>query len=397
MALHMFGALFLHAHDAQELRDDPAGRAADRGGDGEPARVGLPHPLQAGADAAGGRAQPGADALRLLLSRRLRRVLGAGVQRLQRRTSTATPTSRPSISGGWYDPFAVATTTYFAAMAAKNTTPQRLIMGPWTHASMRGVGETFAGDVDFGPDARWGDARYNEERLRWFDRWLTGRGPRTAVRATSPRRSRDLRHGRRQRAPDTRQGKLDHGGRWREEQEWPLARTRFADFYLRADGGLSEAAPDGDDPPARFTFDPSHPVPTIAGTVTGFFELVPLSEGMNPAFVPPRARMRSIVLPGAAHQQETPAVIGGATALPAAGAPAGRAGLPDAAAARAGRGDRADRRDALDLVVGGRHRLHRQAARRLPAEPGLPGRLRHEPGRLDHPRPLPRRLGARGF
>jgi predicted acyl esterase len=106
------------------------------------------------------------------------------------------------------------------------------------------------------------------------------------------------------------EGRLDHGGRWRDEQEWPLARTRFTDFYLRAGGGLSEAAPDGDDPPDRFAFDPRHPVPTIAGTVTGFYELVPLSEGMNPDYVPPRARMRSLVLPGAAHQRETPAVIG---------------------------------------------------------------------------------------
>jgi predicted acyl esterase len=31
-------------------------------------------------------------------------------------------------------------------------------------------------------------------------------------------------------------GRLDHGGYWRDEQEWPLARTRFTDYYLHGDG-----------------------------------------------------------------------------------------------------------------------------------------------------------------
>src|SRR5438105_362321 len=36
-------------------------------------------------------------------------------------------------SGGWFDPFAIATTTtnYFTAMSKQNSMPQRLIMGPW--------------------------------------------------------------------------------------------------------------------------------------------------------------------------------------------------------------------------------------------------------------------------
>jgi uncharacterized protein len=57
-------------------------------------------------------------------------------------------------------------------MERKNTTQQRLIIGPWNHGAMRGRGQTWVGDVDFGPAAQWGDARYNEERLRWFGRWL---------------------------------------------------------------------------------------------------------------------------------------------------------------------------------------------------------------------------------
>jgi putative CocE/NonD family hydrolase len=43
-------------------------------------------------------------------------------------------------------------------------------------------------------------------------------------------------------------------------------------------------------------------VPTVGGAVTGFYELVPIGEGMNPLYVSPRARMRSLVLDGPADQ-----------------------------------------------------------------------------------------------
>src|SRR5690606_4059993 len=68
--------------------------------------------------------------------------------------------------------------------------------------------------------------------------------------------------------------------------------------------------PDG---PPTFTYDPAHPVPTIAANVTGFFELVPVGDHLDEAFrhvVPWRARMKSIVNPGATHQREAPGIIG---------------------------------------------------------------------------------------
>jgi putative CocE/NonD family hydrolase len=61
--------------------------------------------------------------------------------------------------------------------------------------------------------------------------------------------------------------------RWREEQEFPLARTQYTRYYLRSakapntaagDGTLSFHAP-GPEPPATFTYDPADPVPTIGG------------------------------------------------------------------------------------------------------------------------------------
>jgi len=63
-------------------------------------------------------------------------------------------------------------------------------------------------------------------------------------------------------------GRMDHGGQWRAEKQWPLAGTVPTSFYLHGDGGLSEAAPDAGAPPRIYDYDPRHPVPTIGGTVT---------------------------------------------------------------------------------------------------------------------------------
>ena len=103
-----------------------------------------------------------------------------------------------TMSTGWYDGFPHADTEYFAAMAAKNTAPQRLVVGPWSHVGMRGDA-TYTLDVDFGADSRWGVQRYFEEQLEFFDRWLpddaTGPAGRRGAGA-------DLRDGRRQRPQD---------------------------------------------------------------------------------------------------------------------------------------------------------------------------------------------------
>jgi len=61
--------------------------------------------------------------------------------------------------------------------------------------------------------------------------------------------------------------------RWRDENEWPLARTRYTSYYLRGggkantlhgDGRLSLEAP-GDEPADSYRYDPKDPVPTAGG------------------------------------------------------------------------------------------------------------------------------------
>ena len=62
--------------------------------------------------------------------------------------------------------------------------------------------------------------------------------------------------------------RLDHGGRWRSEQQWPLARTISTVFYLQADGALSTQSPQEDQRPSHYLFDPNRPVPTIGGNIS---------------------------------------------------------------------------------------------------------------------------------
>lgn len=210
-------------------------------------------------------------------------------------------------SGGWFDGFPLATTGYFAAMAKQNGSTQRLIMGPWTHMGLRGGGSS-AGDVEFGTASDWGMERYNVARLRWFDRWL--KEIPNEVESEPPVHIFVMGGGDGCR---TREGKLNHGGQWRTEQEWPLARTEYTEFYLRSDGSLTSNVSVSDDPPVRFTFDPANPVPTISGSILALEEMVPLGEGLDPywtASLPGWVRMRSIVREGPSHQVEGPGIVG---------------------------------------------------------------------------------------
>jgi predicted acyl esterase len=67
-------------------------------------------------------------------------------------------------------------------------------------------------------------------------------------------------------------GRLLHGGIWRDEREWPLARTNFQRFYLSAAGDLSRAIPR----PSTLTYryDPNDPVPSIGGNVSSHHDVM---------------------------------------------------------------------------------------------------------------------------
>jgi hypothetical protein len=59
---------------------------------------------------------------------------------------------------------------------------------------------------------------------------------------------------------------------WRDEQEWPLARTAWTPFYLRGNGransrfgddALTTTAPGADEPADSYTYEPGNPTPFV--------------------------------------------------------------------------------------------------------------------------------------
>ena len=163
----------------------------------------------------------------------------------------------------WYDPYARTAISNFTGLAERKRQPVHLVMGPWTHGQRS---KTYAGDVDFGPDATLDGAlapSYLELRRRWFD-FVLGRADdnpfargRVAVFVMGGGSGR--RNG---------QGRLDHGGYWRWADQWPLPSTREQRLYLHRDRSLrSQPAALGDNA-LSFDYDPQQPTPTIGGTLT---------------------------------------------------------------------------------------------------------------------------------
>lgn len=161
----------------------------------------------------------------------------------------------------WFDPYALTATENYLGLSARKASPVKLVLGPWTHGQ-RSV--TYAGDVDFGSDATLDGAlaeTYVALRLAWFDAWLK---PEPGPDPLPPVKLFVMGGGSGRRTPE---GRLDHGGRWRNETQWPPAAARPTDFFLRADGGLTPTAPDEVEAYQDYLHDPLNPVPTIGGAI----------------------------------------------------------------------------------------------------------------------------------
>ena len=155
--------------------------------------------------------------------------------------------------GGWYDICTAGTFKNFVGMLERGGSElakgnQRAIVGPWIHMASA---LTHAGEVDFGKTSV---LDLHEIELQWFDRWLKG----ISNGADQEARLRIFVMGTNQ---------------WRDEHEWPLARTRFTPFYfhsageansLLGDGGLSTSPPE-DEQPDRYLYNPAFPTPTQGG------------------------------------------------------------------------------------------------------------------------------------
>ena len=144
-------------------------------------------------------------------------------------------------AGGWHDIFLKGSIKNYTGMKAASParSEQRLLVGPWAHAATSAEGQI--GDVTFGKTAV---LDLDETALRWFDYAL-----------------KDVRNEYASGAP-VRIFVMGENA-WRDEQEFPLARTKYTNYYLRT-GALDTAAP-GAAPPDSYEYDPGKPVPTIGG------------------------------------------------------------------------------------------------------------------------------------
>jgi hypothetical protein len=159
--------------------------------------------------------------------------------------------------GGWYDSWALQTTMSYMALSRAKRGPVKLIMGPWIHGEHMHHAH---GETDFGPQAAVDSEAFH---LRWYDHWLKGAD--NGAERDAPVRIFVMGGGSEQK---TVEGFHLHGGAWRDEQEWPLARTRWTPYYLRADGALSTEMPAESESSSSYDFDPRNPVPTIGGNIS---------------------------------------------------------------------------------------------------------------------------------
>jgi len=193
--------------------------------------------------------------------------------------------------GGWYDNYVEGDLEAFAEFEKLSPKPDlrhRILIGPWAH----NMSIPFAG-VNFGDDS---SAPIRAYQIEWFDHWLKGAPEDTArYEPESVQRGTRTPSGENDRGPlrcarcsmatwHQSSAELDEApvhifvmgaNRWRDEQEWPLARTRYTSFYFDSRGQANTAQGDGalhrkpvtTDSTDQFIYDPRKPVPTRGGAV----------------------------------------------------------------------------------------------------------------------------------
>ena len=176
--------------------------------------------------------------------------------------------------GGWHDIFLLGTLRNFVGMRKQAEDAiaqggQRLIVGPWHHGPFGEI----SGEFFFGLGAAGPAIDTDGIHLRWFDHWLKGEQNGTEQESSV----RIFVMGRNQ---------------WRDEEEWPLARTQYTNYYLHSGGRANTASGDGSlspDAPGSealdvFVYDPRDPVPTHGGALC-----------CGPSFVPGGAYDQQVI------------------------------------------------------------------------------------------------------
>ncbi len=154
--------------------------------------------------------------------------------------------------GGWFDLFLGGTLDNYRTLRQHAATEharrnQALIVGPWTHGDQTGT----AGELTFGLLASAAAIGLEQRQIGFLRRFVAagsddsdGAGPGPRVRLF-----------------------VMGDNVWRDEDDWPLARTEWTKWYLHSGGLLSPAVPRAGAPASRYRCDPADPVPTAGGPV----------------------------------------------------------------------------------------------------------------------------------
>ncbi len=161
---------------------------------------------------------------------------------------------------GWYDDVQPGTLGNFTRMSteassARGARAQRLVVGPWDH-QLTTQRNRQLGKINFGPEA---DFDLDAFELRFLDHHL--RGAANGVDDEPPIRLFVM-----------------GANRWREEQEWPLARTIWTPYHLSSGGDantrhgrgllLRQQIPGDHEPCDSYRYDPNDPVPFLTAPLS---------------------------------------------------------------------------------------------------------------------------------
>jgi putative CocE/NonD family hydrolase len=205
--------------------------------------------------------------------------------------------------GGWYDSYTRSTFENFVRLSSLKNSPVRVLVGPWTHGGSK-PDLSYAGDAEFGDTAALNSFR--QLHLRWYDCWM--KGMTNEIESAAPIRIFVMGGGGGDRAGS---GRLFHGGRWRDEYEWPLARTEFTHFFLHEDGSLNTEPPVCESSSTTYQFDPSNPVPSLGGNVSSLVDLADLPPSIaDPTLVSRGTRIHEVMKAGGYNQVEGPDFYG---------------------------------------------------------------------------------------
>ena len=205
--------------------------------------------------------------------------------------------------GGWYDSYTRSTFENFVGLSSRKKAPVKVLVGPWVHGDSTPE-QSCAGDVEFGAEAAL--ASFRDLHLHWFNAVMKGVGP--GIEDMPPVRIFVMGGGGGHR---TKAGRLFHGGRWRDENEWPLARSRFTKYFLHEDQHLRTQPSVLNIASITYRFDPSNPVPSIGGGVSSHQSVGPMPAGLaDPGVLSYAVRADPIMWPGGFDQVEAPDYFG---------------------------------------------------------------------------------------